>query len=385
MPFANTRRVSNALRALALAALLLPFVARGQQAGSDRDLERVRADITRMKQRLETVRQQAKSTEAELEATDLELAIRTRELQLAVDAEMRLDAERKALETQIGSLEPQLARQRQFLARRLAALYRLGGLGYVRLFFSMDGEGDPLEAVSMMRYLVQRDARTLEEFRRAQSELGQRRAELSQRQARVAEARTVVEGRRREVAASRVAKEKLLATLRTSEEGSQKQLVVLEEKARRLERLVTLLSQQRQATAPILDIRSVQGALPWPVEGKVAEKFGKQRDPKFATVTNHNGLKITARPGTPVRTVFQGTVLFSQWFKGYGNLIIIDHGNHVFTLYGNLKSPAAGAGERIAAGQAIAAVGEGEDGGSGHLYFEVRQNNRPEDPQKWLR
>src|ERR1051326_3437709 len=115
------------------------------------------------------------------------------------------------------------------------------------------------------------------------------------------------------------------------------------------------------------------------------ENFGVRCRPKFSTVTINNGLKIEAAPGTAVRAVFEGTVLFSQWFKGYGNLIILDLGNRVFSLYGNVNSPLVNVGDRIANGQHIAGVGESEDASSGHLYFEIRQDNRPEDPQKWLR
>jgi len=149
---------------------------------------------------------------------------------------------------------------------------------------------------------------------------------------------------------------------------------------------VNSLSQQKRGIPPgVTDIRTVQGALDWPVSGKVIERYGRQRNPKFATYTVNNGLKIEAAPNTQVRAVFQGTVLFSQWFKGYGNLIILDHGNRVFSLYGNLKQPAVAVGDRITTGQPIAGVGESEEAASGHLYFEIRNDNRPEDPQKWLR
>jgi septal ring factor EnvC (AmiA/AmiB activator) len=121
------------------------------------------------------------------------------------------------------------------------------------------------------------------------------------------------------------------------------------------------------------------------VDGKVIERFGKQRNPKFSTYTVNNGLKNEAAAGTQVRAVFQGTVLFSQWFKGYGNLIILDHGNRIFSLYGNLKQSGVAVGDRIVTGQPIAGVGESEETATGHLYFEIRQDNHPEDPQKWLR
>lgn len=381
---ATTRRLRTATSAFVVVALLAA-AAVDAQAPSNPDLDRVRADIARLKQRLEASRQQTRSAESDLQETDLELSIRTSELQLAVVTEAKLEGEREAVEQQIAAIGPQMAANRRYLARRLAALYRLGSLGYVRLFFSMDAQRDPLEAISTLRYLVQRDARTLDSVRRAGEELDGKRRELAERQTRVGDAKRIVEQRRREVAASRQAKEKLLASLRVTELGSTRQLADLEEKARRLERLVTVLSQQAQGRAPNLDIRSVQGALPWPVQGKVVERFGRQRNAKFATVTTSNGLKVDAATGTAVRAVFQGTVLFSQWFKGYGNLIILDHGNRVFTLYGNLKAPSVAPGDRIAAGQAIAAVGESEEATSGYLYFEVRQNNRPEDPQKWLR
>ena len=153
----------------------------------------------------------------------------------------------------------------------------------------------------------------------------------------------------------------------------------------RLEHLIDVLSRQSAGSIVEEDIRSVQGALGWPVGGKVVETFGRQVDPKFSTITFNNGLKIAAAPGTEVRAIFPGTVLFSQWFKGYGNLIILDHGNRVFSLYGNLKSLSVAVGDKVRAGQAIAGVGESEEAQLGYLYFEIRQDNKPEDPQKWLR
>jgi septal ring factor EnvC (AmiA/AmiB activator) len=121
------------------------------------------------------------------------------------------------------------------------------------------------------------------------------------------------------------------------------------------------------------------------VHVKVIEVFGRQRNPKFSTYTVNNGLKIEAAAGTQVRAVFQGTVLFSQWFKGYGNLIILDHGNRIFSLYGNVKGTSLAVGDHVATGQPIAGVAESEDTGGGHLYFEIRHDNHPEDPRTWLR
>jgi murein hydrolase activator len=369
------------VRAAVVLALLVAVAAPAQRT----DLDRLRSDITQLRKRLDDVRQQAKSAERELEEADLELTIRTRELELAAEDELRLQNEEKGIETQIAALGPRIAEQKEDLRKRLVALYRLGGLSYVRMLLALDNDSNPIEAVSMLSYLVSHDARAVRRFQETQNQLAVRHVALRERRRELQQARAEIEQRQRAVAVAVRQKQTLLARLRTEETGAAQQLATLEEKARRLQRLVDSLSTQKRGLDPLTDIRSVQGALAWPVQGAVFERFGRQRNPKFATFTINNGLKIEAVAGTPVRAVFQGTVLFSQWFKGYGNLVILDHGNRVFSLYGNLKLPNVRVGDRIETGQTIAGVGESEETASGHLYFEIRRDNQPEDPQKWLR
>ena len=381
MPCASTRQ--RTFRS-ALAALLLLLLAAPAEPRRG-DLESVRREITRLRQRLEEVRREAQSVSREIEEINLQLAIRTRELELAAAAEQQLSAEQAAIETDVVRLASRIEQQRRDLRRRLVALYRLGSLSYLRIALALEENQNPFEAMSMLSYLVSRDSRLVARFQADRQQLAMRRVELAERRVRLDRTRAAVEKSRRAVLATQAQKEQVLARLRGEESRAEQRLVVLEEKARRLQRLVELLSQQKRGLDPDVDIRTVQGALAWPVHGRVTERFGRQRNPKFATFTINNGLKIEAAPGTPVRAVFQGTVLFTQWFKGYGNLIILDHGNRVFSLYGNLKGPLVAVGDRILTGQPIAGVGESEDASSGHLYFEIRHDNRPEDPQKWLR
>jgi len=371
--------------AILLVALLTVTDAPSQTA-KNADLERMRDEISKLKSKLDEVRRQARGAQQELEEVDLELGIRSRELEIALDLERRLEEERRSISTQIADLTPRIDQQKKFLARRLVALYRFGGLSYLRMFLSIDQRRDPIEAMSMLSYLVGRDSRAVAHFQSARQQLSVRYFDLADREKRLQQMKRVVEDRRRAVAAAHDQQARVLLSLRTEESGSARQLAELEEKARRLERLVSTLSRQQTLGAGAVgDIRSVQGALGWPVAGKVIERFGRQRNAKFSTYTNNNGVKISAPAGAPVRAVYQGTVLFSQWFKGYGNLIILDHGHRVFSLYGNVKTPAVNIGDRVAMGQPIAGVGESEESPPGHLYFEIRQDNRPEDPQKWLR
>jgi len=378
-------RTGSRVVAVFIVALMTLTTARSEPSRSTSDLDRLRDEIARLKAKLDDVHRQSKSAQQELEAVDLELGIRTRELDLAIETQQHLDDERKAIEAQIGELAPRIDRQKKFLGKRLAALYRMGELSYLRMLLSMDDRRDPIEAISMLNFLITRDARAVSRFQATREQLSLRRSDLADRQRKIADVRRVVEDRQRAVAAAHAQKEQLVASLQRQEHGSEKHLEELEEKARRLERLIEVLSKQETAGAGSFDIRTVQGALPWPADGKVVERFGRQRNPKFDTFTTNNGIKIETPAGAPVRAVFRGTVLFSQWFKGYGNLIILDHGHRVFSLYGNLKSASVAAGDRIAAGQTIAGTAESEENPPAYLYFEMRQDNRPEDPRKWLR
>ena len=383
MHCATTRRTHRTIAAALV--LIISITAAHSQTARNADLARIRADIARLRTRLDDLRTQTRSAEHDLEEADLELGIRTNELQLAINLQSQLEDQRRETESQIAAIAPRIAREKDFLRKRLAALYRLGGLSYVRLLLSIDDRRDPVQAMSMLSFLVSRDARAVTRFQSEREQLRAHTNELADREQKVAAARRIVEQRQRSVAAARAQKERTLLSLRNQGNASEQRLAELEEKAKRLEHLLDVLSRQNGAAAVGTDIRSVQGALAWPVQGKIIEHFGKQRNAKFSTVTFSNGLKIAAAPGAEVRSVFAGTVLFSQWFKGYGNLVILDHGNRVFSLYGNLKSPAVAVGDRINAGQALAGVGESEDAHSGYLYFEIRQDNKPEDPQKWLR
>ena len=377
-------RSSNKRAFVALAAALIITSAHSQTANPD--LERIRGEIARLRHKLEDVRAQTRTAESDLAEVGIELDIRTRELQLAVDLQQQIEHEQQSVAAQVADTSQQIVRQQEFLRRRLAALYRLGELSYLRLLMSIDERRNPVEAMSMLSYLVTRDSRAVTRFQAARAQLDARTADLAGKQRRVAEIRKIVEQRRAAVAVTYAQRERMVAALRTAGSSSEQRISELEEKAKRLERLLDFLSRQQQGGAPAtVDVRTYQGALGWPAQGRIIELFGPQRNAKYSTVTFNNGVKIAAPPGAEVRSVFVGTVLFSQWFKGYGNLIILDHGNRVFSLYGNVKSPTVAVGDRESAGQAIAGVGESEEARAGYLYFEIRRDNKPENPQKWLR
>jgi septal ring factor EnvC (AmiA/AmiB activator) len=137
--------------------------------------------------------------------------------------------------------------------------------------------------------------------------------------------------------------------------------------------------------APAVGFGALKGRLPWPTEGRIVTGYGAQVHPRFGTRTFRNGVDIEAAVGREVLAVHAGHVIYTGWFKGYGNLIIVDHGNEYYTLYAHIADIEAKEGEDVRQGQRIGTVGDTGSLAGPRLYFEVRYQGRPQDPEQWLR
>ena len=356
------------------------------QAPADEDLERIRGEISTLQSRLDRVKGRARSTEEELAVIDLELGVRTRELDLAVQRRKQLAEEEFIIRREIERLGDRVKTQEKALASRLAALYRLGEVSYLKVLLAADSSTNPVDALTLVTYLVTRDARTIVTYRGTKDLYTRESIRLDEQKAEAAEAHSVVLARQVAVEQTRREKAMLLGRLREEQRSSSRKLAALEEKAQRLERLLAFLYERDDGTTSNVRVEDFKGALGWPIQGRVVEEFGKHRSERFATYTISNGIRIESDPGNEVSAIFEGTVLYSQWFKGYGNLVIVDHGHRIFSLYGNTRAVTIGAGDRVGTGQGIGVVGEGEEElEEGFLYFEIREDNQPVNPRTWLR
>jgi murein DD-endopeptidase MepM/ murein hydrolase activator NlpD len=130
---------------------------------------------------------------------------------------------------------------------------------------------------------------------------------------------------------------------------------------------------------------ALKGLLMMPVKGKIVSFFGHYKDEKFKVTHFQSGINIKADRGEPIRAVYSGQTLFSSWFKGFGNMIIIDHGDHYYTVYAHLEEQFKSKGDPVEAGEVIATVGDtGSLTGAG-LHFEVRHHGKPMNPLGWIK
>ena len=170
------------------------------------------------------------------------------------------------------------------------------------------------------------------------------------------------EAREAERALTRARGEKaaLLSRLERTAEEQRSNVAALEDKTTRLAALLELLETRgRSLPAGAASIRRYQGALDWPVGGKVVVPFGRIANPRFPkTFLRSSGWTIDVPTGSPVRSIFAGDVVYAQWLKGYGNLVVLDHGDGVFTLYGHLLTGTVPRGTRVALGEVVGRVAD---------------------------
>ena len=196
----------------------------------------------------------------------------------------------------------------------------------------------------------------------------------------------------REAAKRRV----LLARVRDEKAYHERMVGELSEAAKRLEAFLRELQEKQRRVAkvptpkpgiepPGTGFGALRGRMPWPTDGKIVAAFGAQVHPRFGTRTQRNGVDIEAPQGTDVGAVYPGHVIYTGWFKGYGNLIILDHGNEYFTLYAHIAEILVKEGDDVRQGQRIGSVGDTGSLTGPRLYFEVRYQGKPQDPEQWLR
>jgi len=161
----------------------------------------------------------------------------------------------------------------------------------------------------------------------------------------------------------------------------------LKERAEQLEILIRkLVKEGRVFPFPFIPLYEKKGRLPWPIGGEIITKFGRQRHPVFRTVTVNNGIEISPRGSEVIiKSIHSGKVVYADYFKGYGNLIIIDHGMTYYSLYGHCEEFLVEKGDLIKVEQPIAVVGDFGSLKGISLYFEIRFKRKPLSPLQWLK
>jgi len=197
-----------------------------------------------------------------------------------------------------------------------------------------------------------------------------------------------------------------LTKVRQDRQSYEASLRVLQANASRLQSMLDRLEAQRRKRAaqkqdrsavqkgkpspelpPVPDrgFASQKGRMLMPVKGEVLETFGKHKHPEFNSYTFTKGLVIAAPIGSDIRAIYDGTVIFAEYFKGFGNMVIVDHGGGYFSLYAHASRISRKVGAEVNRGDVLGSVGDVDSTRGPVLYFEIRHQGKPVDPSGWVR
>jgi len=375
----------------ALAACLFMSLAAGQESPpaqsseESRKLERVREEMDRLQTILNKTRTETKSVLGELQRMDLELALHRRQIILLGGELRRCRSDIEQATLGLEESRRRLESSRQELAARMRAMYRRGPLQFERVLLAT---GDPAEVVSAYRMASRAslsDQSRIGQYRARESELREALGELEARKTTLTGLRIQEIARRGELEKVREQRSGMLSDLRKEASDQEGALAEMAETQKALERLVRVLSEGGKVGPELkVGFERFRGLLIWPVPGKVLVGFGAQRNARFETLVPHPGLDLSVSDGEPIRAVYEGIVAFSDWFKGYGNLIVLEHGDGYMSVYAHASDRLVSTGDHVSGGQVIARAGDTGSLDGPKLYFEIIKDGKPENPIGWL-
>ncbi len=379
----HVHRVHRVHRVLCVVLVLLSATTFAQTpSDANRDqAERARRRIRALQAEADRLATQSRTVFGDLRRLELDRAIKQEELLDVERGLVRTTVDRDATAQRLKTLEATRIAGTPGVAERLVELSKRGRAGYVQLLLATDNVRAMGRMARGVAAVAELDRLRLDTHRKnlaaeqsALAELNQQRAALAALQKDAARAKAAVDS-------AVNARNRLIDDLDRRRDLAAQYVAELQQAQRELER--TVATTEAASTVTVLPIRPFRGDLPWPLKGAVTERFGKAPSGRFGTAIVRNGIEVAAQEGTPVAAVHEGTVAFAAPFTGFGTLVIIDHGQSAFTLYGNLSEAVVTAGTNVSRGTALGTLGQSPSGGAA-LYFEVRIDGRPVDPLQWL-
>lgn len=273
------------------------------------------------------------------------------------------------------------------LMKRLAAMYKMKKGGIVESLFISNPVNDIGRRYKYVSKIVEHDALLLKEYEDNQLLLQTEKERLSEFEKEMLSLKDALKHKKSEVEEERDKKSALLKDIRKKKDTQLAAIQEMEGASKELQSFLERFKNDINRDAAIGHgggFAGMQGRLPMPVNGKIVSIYGKIEHPKFHTITFNNGIEIEARLGTEVRSVYKGRVAYSGWFRGYGKVVIIDHGNGYYTLFARLSKILRDVDSLVEKGDIIALVGDTGLVKGPNLYFEVRQKGMPLNPLNWL-
>lgn len=370
---------------LSLLLLVLPALGSERQA-KEAELKQLRTHIAKLQKELNTVRDRHDSLRDELRQTERRIGTLTRKLK---ELKGQLAQQRKKLtelKQREKALQQSVAEQRHFLSGQIRASYAMGRQEYLKILLNQESPATVGRMITYYDYLNKARSERIHQLNKTLSELEQVRAEVETETARLSSLREQRAREKTALDASRTDRKRVIGKLQSEIKDKDKRLGGMLRDEKELKSLIQALAEALEDIPAEPGNRKpfgkLKGKLKWPTRGPLVISYGSPR--KIGKLT-WQGVMIGASSGQEVHSVSHGRVAFAEWLRGYGLLIIIDHGDGYMSLYGHNQSLYRETGDWVEPGEVIATVGDSGGQEKSGLYFEIRKDGKPSDPVRWCK
>ncbi len=352
---------------------------------ADDRVKKLQSEINNLSKELELIKKTEAGVLGELRKLESERKLRETELEQILLMIMETEETMRQSEDTLSRTAEEIEKNKVLLRHALRQLYKLGKLRQYRLLLSAQSQQESLLFFRYASYFAEKNAKSITIFRDSVLRLKEERERLDAQREELIKKKDELSRRKKMLLQNESSTRTLLRSIQEKKEVHREAIGELKNACDELEKLVhSFGSDEIGADAFQLNARKFKGLFPWPCVGEKRASFGRIKHPKFGTELPHNGIDIDAPMGADIRAVFDGTVVFAEWFKGYGLTIILDHGSGILSISAHASAILVEKGEFVAKGTLIGKVGDSGSLSGAYLYFEIREDGRAVDPEQWL-
>jgi len=319
-----------------------------------------------------------RDTEKELQAIEKDLEFAQKEIKIAED-EVIIEKEK-------------LKEKTKLLEGRLRQIYKHRLTGYLEILFNSESFSDFLTRFRYIKNILSLDAEVINDIRQQMGKIEDHKINLENREEILNLLKKEVEKEKENIEFSIKGRKSIIDKIDSQKEVYLKSLKELEQSSQEIKNIIERIYKQQeedskevsQKEVPAITLKPKKGILALPIQGKLISGYGRQKNTEFNTDTFNSGIDISAPLGQVVHSAGAGEVIYTGTIKGYGQIIIIDHGGRTTTLYAHLSKILVDIGDRVKKEQTIGQVGDSGGVSSPRLHFEVRVEGKPTDPMNWL-